>query len=272
LNHPSFAIISLGTNEAHDVKLDKTPFEGCLRRIIEHSIDQGVVPILSTKADNDEGDHYINYLTAKLAVEYQLPLRKFWRAVHSISQYGRRSADHLTFAPTNSFTDFSKREYLDYGMQVRNLTALQMLDMIRREITQQQFNGVATAMIQPSPELIVVHQAGGTMISPRDEMALVYIPSSEFMMGSSDGNADELPLHNVSLSDYWMDTTEVINIMFAKFLFESGNQNEGGVTWLNSNDPLVWISDSDGVWQPLSGKDNFPSAGISWFGANAYCE
>jgi len=26
----------------------------------KHSIDQGVVPILSTKADNDEGDHYIN--------------------------------------------------------------------------------------------------------------------------------------------------------------------------------------------------------------------
>ena len=59
-HRPSFAIISLGTNEAYNVKLDRSTFEPRLRRIIEHSIDQGVVPILSTKADNDEGDHYIN--------------------------------------------------------------------------------------------------------------------------------------------------------------------------------------------------------------------
>jgi len=54
LHHPSFALISLGTNEAYDVKEDPSTFEPRLRRIIEHSIDQGVVPILSTKADNDE--------------------------------------------------------------------------------------------------------------------------------------------------------------------------------------------------------------------------
>ena len=70
IQHPSFALISLGTNEAYDVKQDPSTFEPRLRRIIEHSIDQGVVPILSTKADNDEGNHYINYVTARLAAEY----------------------------------------------------------------------------------------------------------------------------------------------------------------------------------------------------------
>jgi len=272
LHHPSFAIISLGTNEAYDVKLDKTPFEGRLRRIIEHSIDQGVVPILSTKADNDEGDHYINFVTAKLAIEYELPLWNFWKAVQPISQHGMRSADHLTFAPTKSFTDFSQPEYLDFGMQVRNLTALQVLDMIRREINQSQVNITATPTIQPTNQPLIVHQAGETIASDVDGMVLVYIPSGEFEMGSSSGSSDELPLHIVSLGGYWMDATEVTNEMFANFLNDTGNQVEGGVNWLNTVDPLVWIFDDNSTWKSLKDTDNYPVVGVSWYGANAYCQ
>jgi len=271
-HNPSFAIISLGTNEAYDVKLDKTPFEGRLRQIIEHSIDQGVVPILSTKADNDEGDNYINFVTAKLAVEYDLPLWNFWKAVQAISQHGMRSADHLTFAPTNSFTDFSRPEYLDYGMQIRNLTALQMLDMIRREINRSQVNVAATPTAQPTNGPPSVHQAGETMISDVDGMTLVYVSSGVFEMGSGSGNLDELPLHMVSLDGYWMDTTEVTNTMFASFLNDVGNQVEGGISWLNSGDPLVWITNVSGMWEPLKDKGDYPVVGVSWYGAKSYCE
>jgi formylglycine-generating enzyme required for sulfatase activity len=272
INHPSFAIVSLGTNEAYDVKLDKTPFEGRLRRIIEHSIDQGVVPILSTKADNDEGDNYINFVTAKLAMEYELPLWNFWRAVQSISQHGMRSADHLTFAPTKSFSDFSRLEYLDYGMQMRNLTALQVLDMVRREINQPQVTVTVTPIVQPVQTAIVVHQADETMASPVDGTTLVYIPQGTFEMGSPSGNLDEMPVHSISLDAYWMDRTEVTNGMFADFLNVFGNQVEGGTTWLDSRDPLVWLSENNGMWQALNGKVNYPIAGVSWYGANAYCE
>ena len=99
LHHPGFALISLGTNEAYDVKLDKAPFEGRLRRIIEHSIDQGVVPILSTKADNDEGDHYINFVTAKLAMEYELPLWNFWRAMQTLASTRDAQCRPFNFCP-----------------------------------------------------------------------------------------------------------------------------------------------------------------------------
>ncbi len=272
LHHPSFALISLGTNEAYDVKLDKAPFEGRLRRIIEHSIDQGVVPILSTKADNDEGDNYINYVTAKLAVEYELPLWNFWRAVQSLPHQGMRNADHLTFAPTNSFTDFSKPEYLEYGMQVRNLTALQMMDLMRREIVQTQTDAVAAPTVQPTPEKQIVYQMDETTVSPVDGMTLVHIPSGDFEMGGSSGNPNEAPAHIISLDDYWMDATEVTNAMFANFLNAAGNQMEGGVTWLDISGPLVWVSGKDGTWKALAGKDDFPIVGVSWYGAKAYCE
>jgi len=272
IQHPSFAIISLGTNEAYDVKLDRSTFEGRLRRIIEHTIDQGVLPILSTKADNDEGDHYINYTTSKLAMEYELPLWNFWRAVQLLPQQGMRSADHLTFAPTLAFTDFSKPEYLEYGMQMRNLTALQVLDVVRRETTQPQSDLTATPFVLPSPNASVIHQPGEHAISLVDGMTLIYIPAGEFEMGSTSGNPDSAPIHSVALDGYWMDSTEVTNTMFTNFLNAMGNQADGGTAWLNLRDPLVQVFEKDGIWQFQVGQENFPIVGVSWYGANAYCK
>jgi formylglycine-generating enzyme required for sulfatase activity len=271
IQRPSFAIISLGTNEAYDVKLDRTPFEGRLRRVIEHSIDQGVVPILSTKADNDEGDHYINSVTARLALEYELPLWNYWKAVQPLPQHGMRSSDHLTFAPINSFADFSKPEYLNYGMQMRNLTALQLLDMIRREITGMQVSADGAPTVEAETATPVAHEAGETMVSLVDGMTLAYIPAGTFAMGSDSGNPDEAPIHTISLDGYWMDTTEVTNTMFATFLNATGNQTEGGVPWLDGLDPYVLISNKQGDWQPARGYEAEPIVGVSWYGANAYC-
>jgi formylglycine-generating enzyme required for sulfatase activity len=271
-HRPSFAIISLGTNEAYDVKLDKTPFEGRLRRIIEHSIDQGVVPILSTKADNDEGDHYINYVTAKLALEYQLPLWNFWRAVQPLPQQGMRNSDHLTFAPTASFTDYSKPEYLAYGMQMRNLTALQVLDLVRREITRSSAPLIVTepaALLTPPPQ--ATYRAGETTVSSVDGMTLVYIPAGEFDMGYTLGELDARPIHRVSLTAYWMDQTEVTTAMYAQFLNEVGNRTEGGVPWLDLKEPLVWVTQKNGRWEAVGGREKYPIVGVSWYGAAAYC-
>ena len=63
-------------------------YEEYMRRIIEYSIAHGAVPILSTKADNVEGDHSINLATARLAYAYDLPLWNFWLAAQSLSNRG----------------------------------------------------------------------------------------------------------------------------------------------------------------------------------------
>src|SRR5574338_741055 len=53
---------------------------------------------------------------------------------------------------------------------------------------------------------------------------MVWIPGGEFMMGSSDdeGRSDEYPAHQVKLSGYWMDTHEVTNAQFRKFVEATG--------------------------------------------------
>ena len=125
---PSIAFIMLGTNDVW--KPDE--FEPQMRKIIEFSIENGVVPILSTKADNTEGDGEINAAIARLAQEYEIPLWNFWAAVQDLPGGGlQEDKAHLTWG-RNFFDD-------PYAMTnawpVRNLTALQVLNAVWEKIS-----------------------------------------------------------------------------------------------------------------------------------------
>jgi hypothetical protein len=136
LDHPAFAIISIGTNEAYYIHHNPASFEINMRVIIEDTIAQGIVPILGTKADNFEGDNSINATIARLAMEYELPLWNFWLAAQPLPSHGMADASHLTTISYTNFTDFSLPESMNYGMQVRNLTALQMLNFLREQLAE----------------------------------------------------------------------------------------------------------------------------------------
>jgi len=145
LNKSSYSIISLGTNEAND---GADIFETTLRRVIEVTIGHGVVPILATKADNAEGDHAINETIARLAYEYEIPMWNFWRAVQPLPDHGMDLPDHgqhLSFSGIESTGDL-REEYLRYGYNTRNLTGLQVLDTVLRNITGQPLEIIPTAL------------------------------------------------------------------------------------------------------------------------------
>jgi hypothetical protein len=126
---PSFVFVMLGTNDRWDIGA----FEGNMREIIEYSIDHGVVPILGTKADNFEGDESINGIIARLAIEYEVPLWNFWRAVQPLPRHGLEKDEvHLTWGPV----DFDDPENLQMAWPVRNLTALQTLDRVWRTVAE----------------------------------------------------------------------------------------------------------------------------------------
>ncbi|TFH31908.1 MAG: hypothetical protein E4G99_13400 [Anaerolineales bacterium] len=124
IHNPSVAIVSLETWWAGN----PDNYEKYIRQILEALIDQGVVPILATKADNVEGDHRINGILAGLAYEYQIPLWNFWSAIQSLPDHGlMEDGFHLTFAP-NQFDD---PQVMEAAWPWRNLTALQVLDSVR---------------------------------------------------------------------------------------------------------------------------------------------
>jgi hypothetical protein len=125
LHKPSIVLISMEEWWNGDVP----KYETYLRRIVETVIEHGAVPVLATKADNLEGDHAINKAIANLAYEYELPLWNFWAAVQPIPAHGlQKDGFHLT----NGINDFSSSVQLKRGWVQRNLTALQVLDAVRK--------------------------------------------------------------------------------------------------------------------------------------------
>jgi len=134
LDQPSFAILAIGTNEAYYVKMSPGSFERNMRLILDDTISKGIVPILGTKADDVEGDGSINATIARLALEYQLPLWNFWLAAQPLPKNGMADPEHLSSVSYANFTDFTIPDSLKYGVQMHNLTALQMLDFLRRQL------------------------------------------------------------------------------------------------------------------------------------------
>jgi hypothetical protein len=127
LHRPVIAFIMLGTNDVWH----PTEFEPQMRKIIEFFIQNGVIPILSTKADNQEGDGSINATIARLAYEYDIPLWNFWKAANSLPNHGlQEDLAHLTWG-RNFFDD---PEAMSKAWPVRNLTALQVLDAVWRKV------------------------------------------------------------------------------------------------------------------------------------------
>lgn len=86
VHRPSFVIIQVGTHfESRNTEY--------LRKIILQLLDEGVVPILATKADNREKDERINRDMFMLAAEYDLPLWNFWAAVSDLPDRGLYTRD-----------------------------------------------------------------------------------------------------------------------------------------------------------------------------------
>jgi hypothetical protein len=108
-----------------------TEYEAYLRQIVAYALERGVVPILGTKADNWEGDHGINAAVTRVAADYEVPLWNFWLAVQPLPNHGLSSDGfHLTFA--RNFFDDPVR--MQSAWPVRNLTALQALEAVWREV------------------------------------------------------------------------------------------------------------------------------------------
>ena len=125
LHRPMLAFIMLGTNDV----FHQDTFDTQMRQIIEYTINQGIIPVLATKADNLEGDGSINATIARLAWEYDIPLWNFWLAVQPLPNHGlQEDGSHLTWAQNL----FDVPSALKQAWPVRNLTALQVLDAVWR--------------------------------------------------------------------------------------------------------------------------------------------
>lgn len=148
---PSFVLIMLGTN---DLVLEPTPeaFRGRLTEIAQVALSYGAVPILSTIPDHlflggvlsgRVGPY--NQTIADVAEELHVPLWNYWLAMQGLPLNGISSDGvHPSVSPLGSanFTDLS----LQFGYNMRNLTAVQVLDKMKQVLLQ---DGPTDCELQP---------------------------------------------------------------------------------------------------------------------------
>lgn len=97
------------------------------------------------------------------------------------------------------------------------------------------------------------------------------IKGGAFMRGSKDGNRDEMPCHQITLSSYAIDIHPVTNEQFVRFLEVMGGEKDS-----NHND-IIRMKDSrikrtGGRLSIESGYSKHPVVGVTWYGAIAYAK
>ena len=129
INRPAFLFLRLGSNDAGV----PGSFDFNMRQVVEYAIEQGVIPIIGTKADRFEGGENINNeILRQIAADYQIPLWDFDLIAETIPNRGIYLNDvHLTVFYAH---DYNQPKAFQTGHGVHNLTALMMLDALLENI------------------------------------------------------------------------------------------------------------------------------------------
>jgi serine/threonine-protein kinase len=86
--------------------------------------------------------------------------------------------------------------------------------------------------------------ATDTAATPAPTVAnMRFIPAGTFLQGSEEGNSDERPSHEVSLSAFFIDTTEVTNEAYAAFIAETG-----------AAVPATWPQPEPSIWEVMASE------------------
>lgn len=132
LTRPSIALIMFGSVDVQLYSVQE--FQGYMSQIVQQTINQGIVPVLSTFPNS--GSYYpseseaFNGAIRSVAAQYQIPLIDLRPAIMGMSNGIKPDGFHLTERGT-IFIDLNG-EQNTYGLTMRNLMALQMLDDLRR--------------------------------------------------------------------------------------------------------------------------------------------
>jgi hypothetical protein len=128
VHNPSLVFIRVGSNDVGRSDL----FRQNMTRLIELCFERGVIPIIGTKADRNEGSNVNNDMLRELAENYDVPLWDFDRIADTIPGRGMDvDGVHLT---TFYAHDYTLPYALQTGYGVHNLTALMMLYELWRNL------------------------------------------------------------------------------------------------------------------------------------------
>ncbi|MEM9723092.1 MAG: SUMF1/EgtB/PvdO family nonheme iron enzyme, partial [Bacteroidota bacterium] len=98
---------------------------------------------------------------------------------------------------------------------------------------------------------------------------MIFIQGGSFQMGSEEGDDDERPVHEVTVSDFYLAETEVTN---AQYLAFANATNSHFPEWMEEGSRYNLQTGSNrSVYKGFTDPDQ-PVVGVSWLDAVAYCE
>jgi uncharacterized protein YraI len=131
IHNPSVAVIMFGTSDL--LVMSAYEFDFYLRDIVRLTIEQKIVPVLSTFPSNvGFWNHTIlyNQIVIKIALDNDIPLINLWAALEDIPHHGVEDDGFHLDTPPDDNACYLTPDYLTNGYNVRNLVTLQTLDAV----------------------------------------------------------------------------------------------------------------------------------------------
>lgn len=135
LKQPSVAFILFGPNDV--LSMDTETYTAQMTHIVETSLEQGVIPVLSTFSVYPEYEFWwqsinFNIALTEIAVQYEVPIINLWAAARPLPNYGLDEDDiHLAHSGFDNLR-FDAGHETWYGVSLQNLLSIRTLDEIRR--------------------------------------------------------------------------------------------------------------------------------------------
>lgn len=130
LQNPSVLFVRLGSNDAGS----PSGFRFNVKEVIEFAIENGVIPIIGTKADRFEGSNENNDILRALADEYDVPLWDFDLLAETLPNRGL-DTDGVHLIIDDLPHDFTEAGTFQRGHPMQDLTALIALDQVRQIVS-----------------------------------------------------------------------------------------------------------------------------------------
>ena len=127
---------------------------------------------------------------------------------------------------------------------------------------------------------------GGCTACLSADMVVVF--TGEFEMGDPliEGDADELPVHDVNIDSFYMEAYETTNAQYCLYLNSAHAlglvhvdddvvYQAGGTTYpyceTYASTSFSGIDWDGGVFTPVADREDYPAVVVTWYGAVAYC-
>ncbi len=134
LARPGIAVILFGPNDMVS-RMTVDEYYEQMRQIIETTLSQGVIPLLSTFSTNPQSIHWdraidFNLALVSIAEEYEVPIMNLWLAARTLPNFGlARDNIHMQHG-TYEYFNFTTGHEATVGVSLQNLVALGALDRL----------------------------------------------------------------------------------------------------------------------------------------------